>query len=347
MLKISTIGLDIGKNVFQVHGVDEGGQVVLRRQLRRSHVLKFFGGLPRCLVGMEACASSHYWAREIAALGHEVRLMPPKRVKAYVKWGAKNDPADAAACCEAVSRPSMRVVPIKTVEQQSALVLHRARQLLVNQRTRLCNAIRGHLAEFGIAAAKGAAGVGVLLTIVDKAADARLPALVRPILAALAAQLRAAEAQVEALDRQILAWHRDNADSLRLATIPQIGPLIASALVATAGDARRFDNGRQFAAWLGLVPRQNSTGGKQHLGGITKTGDKYVRQLLVIAATGMIRRARANPALYPWFAKLLASKAPKKAAVALANKLARIAWAVLVSGQTYKTPTQAAEAAVA
>jgi transposase len=304
MDKVSTIGLDIAKNVFQVHGVDATGAVRIERQLRRSDVVKFFRKLPPCLVGMEACASAHYWGREIAALGHEVRLMPPTRVKPYVKWGRKNDRADAAACCEAVTRPSMRYVPIKTVESQSALLLHRARQLLVEQRTRLCNAIRAHLAEFGCST----------------------------------------DEHIALLNRQIVAWHTSNSDSLRLASIPQIGPIVASALVATAGDAKRFDNGRQFAAWLGLVPRQNSTGGKQRQGGITKTGDKYVRQLLVIAATGMIRRVRTNPALSPWFAALLARKSPRQAAVALANKMARIAWVILAKGEHYQERPRAAAA---
>ncbi len=347
MDKVSTIGLDIAKSVFQVHGVDETGQVVLRRQLRRRDVLNFFRRLPPCLVGMEACASAHYWGREIAALGHAVRLMPPTRVKPYVKWGRKNDEADAAACCEAVTRPSMQFVPVKTVESQAALMLHRARQLLVEQRTRLGNAIRAHMAECGIVAAKGAAGFAALLAMAANEQDEHVPAVIRPILAALAEQWHTAGDQVTALDRQIVAWHKANRDSLRLATIPQIGPIIASAVVATAGDAKRFKSGRQFAAWVGLVPAQNSTGGKARLGGITKTGDRYLRQLLVIAATGMVRRARANPGVSPWLAQLLARKPAKQAAVALANKLARIAWAVLVSGQAYKTPTQAAEAAVA
>jgi transposase len=347
MKKVTTIGLDIAKNVFQVHGVDEGGEVIVDRRLRRSDVVKFFRKLPPCVVGLEACATAHHWGREIAALGHDVRLMPPTRVKAYVKRGGKNDRADAAACCEAVTRPSMRFVPLKTVEQQSALMLHRGRQLLVTQRTRLCNAIRAHLAEFGLAAAKGDAGFTALLAMISNVEDERLPATVRPVLTALATQFRAADEQIDGLDRQIIAWHKANGDSLRVATIPQIGPIIASALVATAGDAKRFDNGRQFAAWLGLVPRQNSTGGKQRLGSITKAGDKYMRQLLVIAATGMISRVRANPAVSPWFADLLARKSPRQATVALANKMARIAWAILAKGGTYQAPMSAntAEAA--
>jgi transposase len=336
MDKISTVGLDIAKHVFQVHGEDEAGQVVVRRQLRRAAVVKFFANLPPCVVGMEACSSAYYWAREIGALGHDVRLMPPVRVKAYVKWGRKNDAADAAAICEAVRRPSMRFVPVKTVEQQAVMMLHQARRLLVAQRTRLSNAVRGHMAELGIIAAKGAAGFTALLRMVDDAQDERLPALARAALAALASQWHSAGEQIDALDERILAWHKSDADSLRLATIPQIGPIIASALVARTGDARRFRNGRQFAAWLGLVPLQNSSGGKERLGHITKTGDGYLRQLLVISATGMIRRVRANPALAPWVAGLLARMPAKKAAIAFANKLARIAWAILAHGGVYQ-----------
>ena len=335
MDKISTVGLDIAKSVFQVHGVDTAGDVVLRRQLRRGEVLKFFSKLPRCLVGMEACASAHYWARELTKLGHDVRLMPPSRVKAYVKWGRKNDRLDAAACAEAVTRPSMRFVPVKTVEQQAALTLHRARQLLIEQRTRLGNAVRAHLAEVGIVARKGAGGLSTLLAMIAHPHDDRVPAVLRPILATLAAQWHTADATIAALDKQILAWHNANIDSQRLATIPQIGPIIASALIATAGDVRRFKNGRQFAAWIGLVPSQHATGGKERLGAITKTGDRYLRQLLVVAASGMIRRVRAKPTISPWLAQLLARKPVKQAAVAMANKSARIAWAVLAKGQAY------------
>jgi transposase len=336
MQQVSTIGLDIAKNFFQVHGADAAGQAVLRRQLRRSEVLKFFAKLPPCLVGMEACAGSHYWGREIAALGHEVRLMPPVRVKSYGKWGRKSDPLDAAACCEAVGRPDMEFVPIKTLDQQAALMLHRARQLLVEQRTRLGNAIRAHLSEVGIVAAKGEAGFQALLGMLSNEEDGHLPALLRPILRPLAAQWREACMQIAALDRQIGAWHKGNADSIRLATVPQIGPLIASAIVATAGDATRFKRARRFAAWIGLVPSQNGTGGKIKLGPITKAGDRYLRQLLVIAATGLIRRVRKDAAVSPWLAGLLTRMPAKQAAIAMANKLARIAWAILVKGESYQ-----------
>jgi transposase len=345
MIEVSIVGLDIAKRVFQVHGVDRAGEAVLRRQVRRDDLVKFFGKLSPCVIGLEACATSHYWARQLAALGHQVRLMPPTRVKPYVKWGRKSDKVDAAACCEAVTRPSMQFVPVKTEDQQAALMLHRARQLLVEQRTRLGNALRAHLAEFGIVAAKGAAGLAALLAMLADAQNPHVPAAIRPILAPLAVQWCCTREQIASLERQILAWHKSNADSVRLATIPQIGPIIASALVATAGDAKRFKNGRQFSAWLGIVPSQNGTGGKIQLGPITKTGDRYLRQLLVIAATGMIRRVRAEPDLMPWLAGLLARMPAKQAAVALANKLARIAWALLVKSQVYK-PAVPAETAV-
>jgi transposase len=336
MGQVSTIGLDIAKRVFQVHGVDAAGAVVFRRQLRRTEVLRFFAKQPPCLVGIEACGSAHYWGREIAALGHQVRLMPPTRVKPYVKWGRKNDKVDAAACCEAVSRPSMRFVPLKTVEQQAALMLHRARQLLVEQRTRLGNAIRAHLAEIGIVAAKGQAGLGALLAMLGNPADEHVPAVIRPILMPLVEQWRSAAAQIAVLERQILAWHRNNPDSQRLATIPQFGPILSSAMVATLGEAARFDSGRRCSAWIGLVPKENSSGGRERLGGISKTGDRYLRQLLVVAASGLIGRARAHPEVAPWFAALLARMPAKQAAVALANKMARIAWAVLTKKTVYR-----------
>jgi transposase len=262
--------------------------------------------------------------------------MPPTRVKPYVGRGKKNDRVDAAACCEAVSRPSMSFVPLKTVEQQAALMLHRARQLLVEQRTRLANAIRGHLAEVGIVARRGEAGFRTLLALLARTEDPHLPAAIRPILTPLAAQWHAAGEQIAALERQIAQWHKGNADSQRLDTIPQFGSLIASAFVATVGEPGRFAGGRQCAAWLGIVPSQNSTGGKTSLGRITKTGDRYLRQLLVIAGTGLVGRVIADPALSPWIAGLLRRMARKQAAVAVANKLARTAWAILAHGGTYQ-----------
>jgi transposase len=345
MDKISTIGLDLAKHVFQVEGRDAGGAVVVRRQLRRGEVLKFFGKLRPCLVGMEACASAHHWAREIAALGHQVRLMPPVRVKAYVKRGKKNDRADAAACCEAVVRPGMQFVPVKTVENQAALMLHRARQLLVEQRTRLANAVRGHLAEFGIVARRGDGGFKALLDLLANQESACVPAAIRPILAPLVAQWHAAGRELAALERQIALWHKGNEDSQRLDTIPQFGTIVSSAFVATVGDATRFAGGRCCSAWVGLVPAQHSTGGKTTLGPITKAGDRYLRQLLVIAGAGLLRRAKADPTVAPWAAALLQRMPAKRAAIAVANKLARTAWAILVSGETYRAPGPAALAA--
>jgi transposase len=341
MGNVSTIGLDIAKSVFQIHGVNELGEVAIKRQLRRGDVVKFFQKLPPCVVGLEACGTAHYWGRVIAALGHTVKLMPPTRVKPYVKWGRKNDKVDAAACYEAVTRPSMQFVPLKTEDQQAALMMHRGRQLLVEQRTRLGNAIRAHLAEFGVIAAKGKAGLSALLALVSSPEDHNVPELIRPILAVLVTQFHAISDGIDKLDRQIGAWHRSNDDSVRLASVPQFGPIISSALVAAIGDANRFDTGRHVAAWIGLVPRQNSTGGKDRLGGITKTGDRYLRQLLMLAATGMVRRVKADAGVNPWLAGLLKRMPAKKAAIAMANKLARIAWAILAHGGTYRASSSA------
>ncbi len=336
MSEVSIIGVDLAKQVFQVEGRDASGRQVISRQLRRRDVLPFFRKLSPCLVGMEACASAHYWGREIAALGHDVRLMPPTRVKPYTKRGKKNDAADAGACCEAVSRPSMQFVPLKTVEQQTALMLHRARKLLIDQRTQLCNAIRGHLAEFGVVARRGDGGFKALLAFLEDEQDPHVPAPIRPILAPLVAQWRAIGEQIEALEQQIVAWHKASPDSQRLDTIPQFGALTASAFVATVTSPRRFGKGRQCSAWIGIVPSQHSTGGKTVLGPITKSGDRYLRQLLVNAGAGLIRRVKADPSVSPWVAGLLQRMPAKQAAVAVANKLARIAWAVLVSGKPYK-----------
>ncbi len=344
MNEVSTIGLDLAKQVFQAEGRDAGGRTVFCRRLRRRDVLAFFRKLAPCVVGMEACGSAHYWGREIAALGHDVRLMPPTRVKPYTKRGKKNDPADAAACCEAVTRPSMRFVPLKTVDQQAALMLHRARKLLVEQRTQLSNAIRAHLAEFGVIARKGDGGFKALVALLGNEHDQHVPALIRPILAPVVEQWRVTGEQIVALERQIAAWHKSNRDSQRLDTIPQFAALTSSAFVATVSDPTRFDGGRQCAAWLGLVPAQNSTGGKTSLGPITKCGDRYRRQLLVNAGAGLVRRVKADPSLSPWIAALLQRMPAKQAAVAIANKLARIAWAILVSGETYKASTLTADA---
>ena len=337
MSEISTIGFDIAKHVFQVHGADARGAMVLRRKLRRKEVIGFFADLPPCLVGMEACASAHYWARQLSALGHEVRLMPPEYVKAYVRR-QKNDAADAEACCEAVGRPSMRFVPIKSEDQQSVLMLHRARDLLVRQRTMVMNALRGHLAEFGIIARQGVGGMDELLELLENAEDGSVPELARTALLPLAGQLRDLRVRINELDRQIHAWHRCNAQSRRLETVPGVGPITASAIVATVGDLSCFKSGRQFAAWLGLVPRQNSTGGKERLGRITRAGDPYLRRLLVVGAHAVLRfSGNARTALTRWAAELLAkNKHYTVAAVALANKMARVIWAMMVRGEEFR-----------
>lgn len=337
---IARIGIDIAKNVFHVHGVCAAGKQLASRKLRRSQVLAFFGKLDPCLVGMEACATSHYWAREIAALGHEVRLMPPKYVKAYLKR-QKNDAADAAAICEAVGRPDMRFVPVKSRDQQAVLMLHRARDLLIRQRTMLINAFRAHLAETGHVAGLGRTGVTELLGVVE-ADDDRLTPLEREALSHLAGQIRDTADRITALERRILAWHRSSEASRRLETIPGVGPITASVIVASIGDGTTFRNARQFAAWLGLVPRQNSTGGKTRLGHITKWGDSYIRRLLVVSSCALIRYARAKPADENWLANVLSRRPAKVAAVAMANKTARIVWAVLVSGRLYQQEQPAA-----
>lgn len=333
MTKVITIGLDLGKTVFQVHGVDASGDAVLRRRLRRSEVLRFFAKLEAATVGVEACATAHHWARALAALGHTVRLMPARYVKAYVKR-QKNDASDAAAICEAMTRPTMHFVPVKTVEQQAALMLHRARDLLIRQRTMLVNALRGHLAEFGLVGARGAKALGELLALIE---SDDVPAMARMALHPLVAQLAANEAQIAALDGSIREWHQSNDVSRRLATVPGIGPLTASAIAASVPDAGAFANARQFAAWLGLVPRQNTTGGKPRLGRISKQGNAYIRRLLIIGAQSVLRWTRPTRPT-PWLLALLARRPRKVVAVALANKMARIAWALLARGERYRHP---------
>lgn len=337
MSELSMIGFDLAKSVFQVHGVDGCGLVAVRRQLRRGEVIKFFSKLAPCLIGMEACASAHYWARELVKLGHEVRLIPPAYVKPYVKRGRKNDATDAEAICEAMQRPHIQVVPVKTEEQQAALSLHRVRSLLMTQRTMLGNALRAHFGEFGITVPQGDAGLGKLVVQALDAEDRSLPQAARDALAMLAAQWRETDVKIAALDRKILAGHRADAASVRVATIPGIGPLTASALVAAIGDPARFKTGRHFAAWLGLVPKQNSSGGKDRLGGITKMGDRHLRSLLVIGATAVLRHRQKEKDT--WLAKLRARKSARQVTVALANKMARIAWALLAKGGVYREPT--------
>ena len=343
-MQITTIGLDLAKNVFQVHGVDEVGKLTITRQLRRGQLIEFFKKLAPCLVGMEACATAHYWARELIKLGHTVRLMPASYVKAYVKR-SKNDAADAAAICEAVTRPSMRFVPVKTVESQAALMLHRSRDLLVRQRTQLINALRAHLAEVGLVAATGVDGLKSLLAIIREAGETgQLPDPMRQALQPLVDQLAALQAQIGQLERSIHAQHRASDVSRRLETIPGIGVIGATAIAATVTEPGAFKSGRELAAWIGLVPRQHSTGGKQMLGSISKQGDRYLRRLLIVGATAVIRHARAHPDKHPWIIKLLAKMPAKKVAVALANKTARIAWAILAKGGTYRAPALAEHA---
>ena len=335
-MTITTLGIDLAKSVFQFHGVDADGTTVLQKKLRRGSVLDVLGKLEPCLIGMEACATSHHWAREIAALGHEVRLIPPAYVKPYVKR-QKNDAADAEAICEAVTRPNMRFVPIKTAEQQSVLVLHRTRDLLMRQRTMILNAIRGHLAEFGVISAQGPGNVLMLVQRIGSVEDLGLPDIARTALLALGAHLEALAGEIHALERQLMVWHRADATSQRLETIPGVGLITATALAASVPDPSVFKSGRQFAAYLGLVPRQNSSGGKDRLGHISKMGNGYLRRLLVVGATSVIRRAETNTSKTgSWVRSLLERKPARVTTVAMANKTARIAWAVLTRGETYR-----------
>jgi len=340
MEDISTIGLDIAKSVFQVHGTNAAGEVVIRRQVKRAQVLKFFASLPPCLVGIEACASAHHWSRELQALGHRVKLMPPSYVKPYVKR-QKNDTADAEAICEAVTRPTMRFVATKTTEQQSVLMLHRVRLLLVRHRTKLTNAIRAHMAEFGVVAPIGRQGVEKLLAVIDDGSDERIPILARRCLMALGEQLLLVKNQILDMDRRILVCHRSSEVSRRLAEMPGVGPLLATALVATIPDPRAFSSGRNLAAWIGLVPKQNSSGGKERLGGVTKQGNRYLRSLLTVGALAVIRYAERHGTKRPWILKLLARRSTKVAAVALANKMARMAWAIMAKDEPYREPVLA------
>ena len=336
-----TIGLDLGKSVFQVHGVNAAGGVVIQRRLTRSKLLAFFAKQPACLVGMEACAAAHHWGRELRKLGHRVRLMPPRYVKPYVKR-QKNDAADAEAICEAVTRPNMRFVEIKTCEQQGTLVLHRVRLMLMHQRVQLSNAIRGHMAEYGLVAPVGRNGLQRLITILGNPNDDRVPPIARTSVALLVSQLGLVNDQVLENDRRVRASARSTDIGCRLMEMPGIGPVLASAIVATVPAPAAFKSGRDLAAWIGLVPRQNSSGGREKLGGITKQGDRYLRQLMVVGALAVIRYAQKHGTKRPWLVQLLARRTPKIAAVALANKMARMVWAMMMTGERYREPKVAA-----
>jgi transposase len=330
-MQITTIGIDLAKHVFQLHGIGPDGTVILRRKLRRSHMPAFFAGLRPCLIGMEACATAHHWARELRGFGHEVKLMPAHYVKAYLKRG-KNDAADAEAICEAVTRPTMRFVAVKTKEQQAVLVMHRTRELMIRQRTQMINSLRGLLGEFGISEPQGIAHIGRLRAHLE---EDTVPEPGRRILTLLAEQFAEIEKRIQQVELEIRTWHRANPVSKRLAKIPGIGPVIATAIVSTVADASSFRSGREFAAWLGLVPRQKSTGGKQRLGRITHQGDAYIRRLLIIGAQSALERSkeiRENA----WAQSLLRRCPRLKVAVALANKTARTAWALMAKGEAYR-----------
>jgi len=327
------IGMDTSKSVFVLHGVDAGEQPVLRRKLRRRQVVEFFAKLPATRIGIEACGAAHYWARELGRLGHEVKLLPPQLVKPYLARN-KNDGRDAEAICEAMSRPRMRFVPVKSAEQQAALMLAGVRDQLVARRTQLANTIRGYAAEFGLAAAKGLDKIEPLLARI--AADASLPALAKELFATLGEDYAETQLKLRKTEAKLLAWHRQNELSRRLAEVPGIGPVGAALLVMKVPGPKAFRCGRDFAAWLGLTPKDHSTAGKTRLGGITRAGDEALRRLLVVGATAVIQQVRRErTTASPWLAGLIKRKPPKLAAVALANKTARIAWKLMVSGERY------------
>jgi transposase len=331
--KLIRIGMDTSKSVFQLHGVDSAEKPILRKKLRRRQLLEFFGRLDATKVGMEACGAAHHWARELKTLGHEPVLLPPQYVKPYVKRG-KNDAADAEAICEAMSRPSMRVVPVKSVEQQAALMLAGTRDRLIRQRTQLSNSIRGYSAEFGLTAAKGLDKIEPLLARI--ATEAALPALAKDLFASHGKEYGQLNVRIEKIEARLMAWHRDNELSRRLVEVPSIGPIGASLLAMKVTDPHAFPSGRDFAAWIGLTPKDHSTAGKTRLGVITHAGDEALRSVLVVGATALIqqvRQGRGHPS--PWLVELLKRKPPKLAAVALANKTARIAWKLMVSGERY------------
>jgi len=334
---ITTVGLDLAKNVFQVHAVDAGGEIIVRRALRRAQVLAFFEKLSPCLVGMEACGSAHYWAQQIGTMGHTVRLMPPAYVKPYVKRN-KTDAADAEAICEAVTRPTMRFVPVKGQEQQSVAIVLRTRDLLSKQRTQLINALRGHMAELGIITAAGAKNCGKLIEIVRDQVDGRLPDLAREALAEIAQQIQNLDDRLALLERKIVAAVRQDEVARRLTGIPGVGPITAATIRAAVPDPAGFRTGRDFAAWIGLTPRSNSSGGKERLGSISKRGNAQLRSLLVVGAIAILKLSRHGFSLMPWIENLLRKRPYKVVAVALANKTARIIWALMTKGGRYSGP---------
>jgi transposase len=344
-MKITTVGIDLAKTVFAVHGVNEHGRAVLKKILKRDQVAAFFANLSPCLIGMEACGGAHYWARKLQAMGHTVRLIAPQFVKPYVKTN-KNDAADAEAICEAVGRPNMRFVPIKNIEQQSVLSLHRVRQGFVRARTAQANQIRGLLSEFGLVVPQGISHVAQRVPELVEDATNELTGSFRVLIQRLMEHLKELDRQVRELEAQIQAWHRENEASCKLAKVPGIGPITASALIASIGDATSFANGRQLAAWLGLVPRQNSSGGKNVLLGISKRGDTYLRTLLIHGARSVIQAASRKEQKEGWLQRLLGRRNPNVAAVALANKNARIVWALLARGREFQSDYTVARMAV-
>ncbi len=345
MDQISRIGMDTSKHVFQLHGVNAAEEVVLRRKLRRKEMVTFFEKLAPTVIAIEACGASHHWARLLQSFGHTVKLIPPQLVKPYVKRG-KNDAADAEALCEAMSRPTMRFVPVKTAEQQAALMLVGVRDQMICHRTQLANAVRGYAAEFGLTAAKGMAHLVPLLERIQT--DESLPALARELFAIQAKEYEQLQSQIDEVDAQLMARHRADECSRRLAKIPGVGPVGAMLLTMKTPAPELFRSGRQFAAWIGLTPRDHSTAGKVRLGAITRAGDEGLRSVLVVGATAVIQHARRHGRASPWLARLLKRKSPKLAAVALANKMARIAWKLMLTGEAYTaTPAPAALAGAA
>jgi len=338
MSDVTTIGLDLAKNVFQVHGADSSGRAVIRKKLRRDQVLAYFSQVPPCIVAMEACGGAHFWGREIGRLGHEVRLIPPAYVKPFVKR-QKSDAADAEAICEAAQRPSMRFVSVKSEETQGAAMVFRVRELLIRQRTQAINALRGHLAEFGAVVPQGAANAGRLVALVEDQ-DSGLPDDARDTLRVLVETLSQLNAEIGKLDAEIARRAKENEVARRLMTVPGIGPLIATAIAVLAPPPETFRRGRDFAAWLGLVPRQHSTGGKQRLGATTKMGERSLRRLLIIGANSVVIKRHVHREAQPgtWLGDLLSRKPPMLVRVALANKMARIVWALMAQGGVYRSP---------